>query len=92
MLILTIVYDDVLRLNVKIQKHNLLKLTSATVKILVSSFKKKREFISNHFYLFKLILTKILKKYRMEIIQLNTIFHFNFETRENFIVIFILID
>ena len=91
MLILTIVYDDVLRLNVKIQKHNLLKLTSATVKILVSPF-KKREFISNHFYLFKLILTKILKKYRMGIIQLNTIFHFNFKTRENFIVIFILTD
>ena len=62
-----------LRLNVKIQKHDLLKLTSATVKILVSPF-KKREFISNHFYLFKLILTKILKKYRMEIIQLNTLF------------------
>ena len=41
MLILTIVYDDVLRLNVKIQKHDFLKLTSATVKILVSSFKKK---------------------------------------------------
>ena len=36
----------------------------------------KIEFISTHFLLFKLILTKILKKYRIGIMQLNTLFSF----------------
>ncbi|MEE0939040.1 hypothetical protein [Methanobrevibacter sp.] len=51
MLILTIIYLMIRpRLNVKMRNHNLLKLTSANVKIVISFFNKKRIYFNLIFF------------------------------------------